>query len=119
VKCPDCNGGIEGAPPFCPHCGRTLEDGLVAVRGLLSRSRQGQFRQEEQAAAPPSLLRPLKGAGEENQGRRPPLLLPPSPIRIVAIIAAGALVGYILPGKPWMTGAIIGLFLALPKKKKS
>ena len=31
----------------------------------------------------------------------------------------GGMIGYMLPGRPWLMGAIIGLFIGLPKKKKS
>ena len=37
---------------------------------------------------------------------------------LVAVIGGG-MIGYMLPGRPWLMGAIIGLFIGLPKKKKS
>ena len=44
------------------------------------------------------------------------------PVKVLPVLVAvigGSIIGYILPGKPWLMGAIIGLFVGLPKKKKS
>ncbi len=71
-------------------------------------------RQEQHSEAP----RPAPHASQ-NQSVYPLPACPTKVLPVAASLFAGGMIGYILPGKPWIMGAIIGLFLGLPKKKKS
>lgn len=106
--------------PFCPHCGRKFDDGLLpALRGLL----RAPARQRHQAAPPPpGILQDRRGREQDGKKALPPVPAKVLPVKVLPVLVAvigGGMIGYMLPGRPWLMGAIIGLFIGLPKKKKS
>ncbi len=108
MKCPDCNGVIEGRRPFCPHCGRKMGGGLFSM------------------ASPPSPVSPrppVIGADRAEAARKvreiqARWIAHASLIRVAAFAVIGATIGSFLPGLSWIGGAMMGLFLGLPGKKK-
>ncbi|MGD9811657.1 MAG: hypothetical protein AB7U35_10045 [Sphingobium sp.] len=125
MKCSDCNGIIEGKRPFCPHCGRKLGGAASAgpqiarrvigaqpapVSGIASaaeRLMQRNLSVKDAQEARAALEKMRSGMPSGLQIRL---------VKMFVFIMVGAMIGGALPGNRWIAGAMIGLFLGLPKK---
>ena len=122
MKCPDCNGVIEGRRSFCPHCGRKFGSGLKLRSELFSSTaspsvskpndRPNSSHPGRNAGAARHRREQIRNAGEQWSSYAPIA-------RIIIFAMIGAIIGGLLPGNRWIGGAMIGLFLGLPRKKKS
>lgn len=123
MRCPDCNGDIEGDAPLCPHCGRAL-GGALLRRLPFSRSRDpkaGNRTPEwpgHSVRTPGDRPFPMTDALAALRARIAPLA-PYLPSLWGA--CAGGLLGAMLPGGSWLAGAFIGFMVgqSYTKKKKS
>lgn len=50
---------------------------------------------------------------------RAPTNINPALVRILAFTLIGATIGSFFPGNRWIAGALLGLFIGLPKKVKT
>ena len=122
MKCPDCNGVIEGRRSFCPHCGRKFGGGLKIRSELFPstvtpstprpHNRPTSSHPDRNTDSARNRREQIRKAGEQWSSYAPVA-------RIMAFMLIGAIIGGLLPDHRWMAGAMIGLFLGLPRKKKS
>ncbi|MEO8724378.1 MAG: hypothetical protein ABI395_12845 [Sphingobium sp.] len=104
MKCPQCRGVIERDTALCPHCGASRSGKLPIMK--------------------PAAKLPLPG--RPSTSREPDLsvtitaafrslwrfMMRDTQTKIGSAMAAGAIIGAIIPGVNWVIGGLVGGFFA-------